>query len=327
FNYINLWEQDDNQTCFSVAGYSTPAGNEKRNFFLNEYIRYKNKYFDEQERANLLYVALTRAKNSLTVMIQTGEGSNRGSDLDKREGWAKYLKLFGLANGDKIKGFSFLQKDISEFDLSEYYCEDESEQACTYRAEAEYDMAGHIKADRLTSATGIAHEQDEVTHEISNTTALDTGNFVHLFMSKKIDELFSTGFDLDSELKEFKKKESGPSSVKISAVKKMIENIKADQLFKKYAETGTVLCEKNIVDTQNNIQGYIDLVLLCGDEVILLDYKTYLYSFPDDELIRKYKVQIDVYAEALRAVYPKKTIKKYLFFIGTDRAEMKEMKL
>ena len=57
----------------------------------------------------------------------------------------------------------------------------------------------------------VVHDDNEVTNEKGSTTAIDTGNFVHLFMSKKITELFKPGFDLDQELKEFKKKESEPS--------------------------------------------------------------------------------------------------------------------
>ncbi len=321
FNYFNLCEKGSCYTDFSMAGYSTPGDGEKKNFFINEYIKYKNKSFDEHERANLLYVALTRAKNSLTVVIQTKEVSGRG-DGEKKEGWAKYLRQFGNDNEGMIEGFNFIQKDIGTFDLSEYFAE-EAQAKGRYQAEREYDLTGHVKKDGLISATAIAHEQDDVTHEKSNTEAIDTGNFVHLFMSKKIKELFKTGFDLEAELKEFKKKESEPSSVNLAVVKKMVSNIISDPLFKKYAECGKVLCEKNIVMADNNIQGYIDLVLLCEDEVIVLDYKTYLRKFPDEELIATYKKQVDIYAEALCKIYPDKKIKKYLFFIGRDKAELK----
>ncbi|MDD4205882.1 MAG: UvrD-helicase domain-containing protein, partial [Candidatus Delongbacteria bacterium] len=320
FNFITLQEGEKQYTDFSAGGYSTPNGSGKMNFFINEYIKYKNKYFDDQERANLLYVALTRAKNSLTVMIQTKDDTS--SDSGKSEGWAKYLRQFGAENEGKVGGFNFIQKDIGEFDLKEYF-EPEGSSEGTYEAEIEYDLTGHISEGSMRSATGIAHEQDDVSHEKNNNAAIDTGNFVHLFMSKKIKEIFSPDFDLETELKEFKKKESEPSSVSLATVRKMIESIKSDTLFKKYAECGQVLCEKNIVMADKNIQGYIDLVLLCGGEVIVLDYKTYLYSFPADELIGKYKTQIDIYADALRKIYPDKKIKKYLFFIGKDQAELR----
>ncbi len=323
FNYLNLCGEGSCYTDFSMAGYSTPGEGEKKNFFINEYIKYKNKYFDELERANLLYVALTRAKNSLTVVIQTKEESGSG-DGEKKEGWAKYLRQFGNDNEGKIEGFSFIQKDIGIFDLSEYFAE-EGQAEGTYQAEREYDLTGHVKKDGLISATAIAHEQDDVTHEKSNTDAIDTGNFVHLFMSKKIKQIFAPDFDLEKELKDFKKKESEPSSVSLAAVKKMIENIKADQLFKNYAECGEVLCEKNIVMADKNIQGYIDLVLMCKEEVVVLDYKTYLRKFPDEDLIATYKKQVDIYAEALGKIYPDKNIKKYLFFIGRDSAELREI--
>jgi ATP-dependent exoDNAse (exonuclease V) beta subunit len=322
-NYLNLCEKGSCYNDFSMAGYSTPGGGEKKNFFINEYIKHKNKSFDEKENANLLYVALTRAKNSLTVVIQTKEETGNG-DTEKKEGWAKYLRQFGTGKEENINGFCFIQKDVCEFDLRGYFAE-EGQSEGTYQAEIEYDLSGHIKTDGLTSATRIAHGQDEVTHEKSNVEAIDTGNFVHLFMSKKIKEIFASGFDLEKELKEFKKKESEPSSVSLPEVKKMISNIISDAQFRKYAECGHVLCEKNIVDTQKKLQGYIDLVLLCGDEVVVLDYKTYLRKYPGDELIGTYKKQVDIYAEALRTIFPDKKIKKYLFFIGRDSAELREI--
>ena len=322
FNYLNLCGEDGCYRDISMSGYSTPGGGDKRNFFLNEYIKHKNKSFDEQERANLLYVALTRAKNSLTVVIQTKDESG-SSDEGKREGWARYLRKFGNENEGRIDGFSFIQKDIGEFDLREYFAAQGKSEG-KYEAEKEYDLTGRIRKDGMTSATSIAHEHDEVTHEKGSTTAIDTGNFVHLFMSKKITELYKPGFDLEQELKDFKKKESEPSSVSLATVKKMISNIMSDKLFRSYAECGKVLCEKNVVMADKNIQGYIDLVLLCGDEVIVLDYKTYLYKSPEEELINKYRTQVGIYAEALEKIYPGKVIKKYLFFIGKEAAELRE---
>ena len=105
----------------------------------------------------------------------------------------------------------------------------------------------------------------------------------------------------------------------------MIENIKAEPLFKKYAECGHILCEKNIVDTKKNLQGYIDLVMICNNEIIVLDYKTYLNKFPESELVAKYKHQVNIYADALSKIYPDKSVRKYLFFIGKEKAETREI--
>jgi ATP-dependent helicase/nuclease subunit A len=324
FNYLNLWQKDSNYIEFSMTGYKSATGMNGRNFFKNEYIKFKNKDFDATERANLLYVALTRAKNSLTVVIQTKNESDGSYEEDKVTGWAKYLNKFGAENNGKIEGFSYIQKDISEFDLSGYF-ETGAGSENKYHAEKNYDAAFEAKGNKIDSATGLSHKDDEVTHEKGNTTAIDTGNFLHLFMSKKISVIFKPDFQLETELKEFKKTDTESNSVNIKTVQKMIENIKAEPLFKKYAECGHILCEKNIVDTRKNLQGYIDLVLLCGDEVIVLDYKTYLYNFPDIELVAKYKHQVNIYADALSKIYPDKAVKKYLFFIGKDKAELKEI--
>jgi ATP-dependent helicase/nuclease subunit A len=324
FNYLNLWENGGNYIDFSMTGYKTATGMNGRNFFLNEYIKFRNKSFNAAENANLLYVALTRAKNSLTVVIQTKNESDWNQDEDKITGWAKYLNKFGLDNNGKIEGFSYVQKDISEFDLSGYF-EHNKAAGNKYQAEKKYDVIFEAKGNKIDSATGLSHKDDEVKHEKGISISIDTGNFLHLFMSKKINELFKPEFELEQELKEFKKTDTESNSVNLNTVRRMIENIKSDQLFRKYAECGYVLCEKNIVDARKNLQGYIDLVLLCGDEVVVLDYKTYLYNFPDEEIIGKYQKQVSIYADALSKIYPDKAVKKYLFFIGKEKAELKEV--
>jgi ATP-dependent helicase/nuclease subunit A len=323
FNYINLWEGEKNNIDFSMSGYKSAAGFEARNFFLNEYIKYKNRNFDAAERANLLYVALTRAKNSLTVVIQTKNESDDSYDSEKSSGWAKYLNQFGQEKNGITDGFFYTQKDISEFDLSTYYKATE-EDSGTYQAEKKYDLTGYVRTKNLTSPTGIAHKDDDVTHEKGSTTAIDTGNMIHDFMCRNSANVFASSYQLEEELKMFIDKHADSRGLNLKTIRKMIENIISVADFKEMILTRKQLCEKNISDFSGGkmIQGYIDLVLIGDNEVAVIDYKTYLKNFPDNETVAKYEQQVNIYASALSKLYPDKTVKKYLFFIGKDKAEL-----
>jgi len=315
FNYLNLWEKDSSYIDFSMTGYKSATGMNGRNFFKNEYIKFKNKDFDAAERANLLYVALTRAKNSLTVVIQTKNESDGSYEEDKVTGWAKYLNKFGLENNGKIEGFSYIQKDISEFDLNAYF-ETGAGSENKYQAEIIYD-AKFNKADK----------EKDITLEKGNTIATETGTFVHLFMSKKIKEIFNPDYNLKVKLNEFKKENSENQGLNLSIIQKMVENVKANDNFRSLIFPSTkLLCERSIGNCTDFAKfRYVDLLILTQNEAIILDYKTHLFGMPNNDVIAEYNEQVNEYAEYISKIYPDRTIKKYLFFIGRDKAELKEI--
>lgn len=83
-----------------------------------------------------------------------------------------------------------------------------------------------------------------------------------------------------------------------------------DEIYKDWEE------EKEIV----LVQGIIDLLLIKGEEVILVDYKTdRTGSFTSDEelkteAIKRYGVQLDLYSRAIEASMDKKVTSKFLYF-------------
>ncbi|GGI15044.1 helicase-exonuclease AddAB subunit AddA [Gottfriedia solisilvae] len=83
-----------------------------------------------------------------------------------------------------------------------------------------------------------------------------------------------------------------------------------DEIYKDWQE------EKEIV----LVQGIIDLLLIEGEEVILVDYKTdRTKSFTSDEelkteAIKRYGIQLDLYSRAIEASMDKKVTSKFLYF-------------
>lgn len=68
------------------------------------------------------------------------------------------------------------------------------------------------------------------------------------------------------------------------------------------------------------VQGIIDLYYInANDELVLVDYKTdYIYKNAKEELLEKYKVQIDLYAKALESSLGRKVDKKYIYSVYKD---------
>lgn len=68
------------------------------------------------------------------------------------------------------------------------------------------------------------------------------------------------------------------------------------------------------------LQGIIDCFFEEEDGVVLLDYKTdYVKLGKEEELLDRYKVQIDLYTETLEKIIGKKIKERYLYLFGVDK--------
>ncbi|MBR2178944.1 MAG: helicase-exonuclease AddAB subunit AddA [Selenomonadaceae bacterium] len=76
------------------------------------------------------------------------------------------------------------------------------------------------------------------------------------------------------------------------------------------------------VDDKIFIQGIVDVLFRDGDDFVLIDYKTDRITNGDDvaaELIKeKYKLQIELYSEAIEAILHKSISEKYLYMLSGD---------
>jgi ATP-dependent helicase/nuclease subunit A len=69
------------------------------------------------------------------------------------------------------------------------------------------------------------------------------------------------------------------------------------------------------------VHGIIDGVIELDEGVIIFDYKTdHATSQNEDELVKKYSGQVNLYAKAIEAIKKKPVLGKYLYFLKKDRA-------
>ena len=88
-----------------------------------------------------------------------------------------------------------------------------------------------------------------------------------------------------------------------------VMEIAADRLKEEYPEEERVL-----------VQGIIDAFFYEGDSIVLVDYKTDRVRRRDgSDLIEKYRVQLDYYAEALERVTGRKVTEKYIYSVELQK--------
>lgn len=77
---------------------------------------------------------------------------------------------------------------------------------------------------------------------------------------------------------------------------------------------------KELENEEVRLQGIIDLFFEENDEIILIDYKTdYIEKNAEEEMNRKYKVQLDYYTDALERITGKKVVSRYLYLFYLER--------
>lgn len=103
-----------------------------------------------------------------------------------------------------------------------------------------------------------------------------------------------------------------------------IKNLKNAKEIKKETPFYTHINTKEIYNTQNSenilVQGIIDLYYINEqDEVILVDYKTDYVEGSGEELIKKYKVQLEIYKKALEESLKKEVKHTYIYSIYLNK--------
>ena len=103
-----------------------------------------------------------------------------------------------------------------------------------------------------------------------------------------------------------------------------IKNLKNAKEIKKETPFYTYINTKEIYNTQNSenilVQGIIDLYYISQqNEVILVDYKTDYVEGSGEELIDKYKVQLEIYKKALEESLKEKVKHVYIYSIYLNK--------
>ena len=280
--------------------------------------------FQQREDLNLLYVAITRAKQFLFISASEPGRSNKNN-----QSWYQLIedgfkRIDNIVN--KETGSSFNIGDI------QYLPEAGRQQESAAELEIPENLSDVIfkqtEADTITPSQSEA-EKKQPAFGHADEDAKTRGTVIHRFL-----ELLTSHTSLDNpQLLLQVKIETG-------------DILSSNEYQNCLNEAFSVISDKRynfIFDDQNydrafnelpihyqtgkkSIHGIIDRIVIKNNKVFLIDYKTHQNIGRTDipEIAENYRLQIQFYKEGLERVWPDYSIKPYLFF--TSCRELFEFK-
>lgn len=256
-----------------------------KSIFYREYFIEKfNTYIDN---LNLMYVAFTRAKAGLLIWSgYTGKMNNIG-DL---------LKL-AIENQSRTGSFGIPETQLlrfeADFEPGELLYESgsipdihQSEQAASTVLNVRLDSFGF--ADFRKFLTIRKRGEDFFTQDNKQQTGINKGKLIHEILS-----LVETENDLGKAVKRIET-DGKISSADAAGLTAELRNLLHDQEIKHWFDgTFRVINERNILTGKNGIKRP-DRIMISGDRVIVVDYKSGEYE------LDKYKSQLRTYVRELQ---------------------------
>jgi len=239
----------------------------------------------EKETANLLYVAATRAKQSLTILVRT----NKEGDL---KGFSKLLVEASQVTIDKE-----IEPQARKIDNG-WDCQYEP---VSDQSPSEDRMGKKILSSlRITSLPPLPPQRDIDPSYLSPDIegAITRGSRIHRALSK----VTSDGQYLSAELQD-----EGEQR----AIQKFLANPEVREIL---FRPGTVYTEQHLSDQKEF--GIVDRLIVAPDRITLIDYKTG-YRTPD--LLLQYRAQMERYRTILTALFPNRPIECYLLFVDDGK--------
>lgn len=294
----------------------------KKETYLRSLMKERMRENRLKEELRLLYVALTRASYSLHMTVQ-GEERLFKSEFSGANRFTDYIPS-GIESKTYNDGFEFLQLKGSTKKVLVGKSESFIESKLKERFDFIYPYQEESTLPLKTNVTS-AIEQEKVEHEpvlrldFSAQTDKEKGTLAHKFLEnydfsstksfdEQVEELLSSKIMTREELDSFE----------LDKIKLALSN----PIFKRFAnkrllkEKGFIvgLLAKDVLPVSSSaqvlVQGVIDLLVIDGDQAIIVDYK---YSSKGrDGLIQTYAKQLDLYSKAVATALNKMVKEKII---------------
>ena len=208
------------------------------------------------------------------------------------------LKKAGYEPSDEYRGESlFKEKPV----LKPRFLQEKKGLSAAERGTAMHFVMQKIDYDRVDSLENIKIQLEEMLQnelltkdEFKAINPYKIYNFFKCDLGKNILKVYNEGGIIHREL---------PFFTRISASK-----VKEDISKESYSE-------------EVRLQGVIDLFFELDGEIILVDYKTdYVEDNIEEEMNKRYKIQLDYYSDAIKKITGKVVNKRYLYLFYIDKA-------
>ncbi len=253
---------------------------------------------DASEEANLLYVAMTRARDHLYVV----GGKKRGREQD-----SFLSQLMAAAESGPCPT---IDRELTE-DLGQVVVPRDSEATAFGETITVWDPPAMKPAVRTITPSAVEEEsvQSSGASDIDRREAIRRGDQVHLLLQQAADlEKMPPG--------------EGPHHQEVAAV---FGNPDFGWVFKPDSCDGTGFSEAPIIHRMANVEsggedrvtGIVDRLILRTGRVDIIDYKTNRVGAAGEgipALVEHYGPQLEAYREALAVIYPDAEVHTWLLF-------------
>ncbi len=278
---------DIKKTFLISKDYGLVCNNYEKGYNVNSFFKQLHidnlKQADFEEKLRLLYVALTRAKEMIYIVLPLKEKDKIPIKSINDSNNFKKILLSVYQNFKNINADNLLEEDIKFENLSSE--EKDLNFGILDCKQIEYTKISKVRASKETS-----YDIDE--------NLLIFGNRLHHLL----------------QLTDFEKKDT--SFIRDNKLKTYIDNVLKQEIFSNL-EKSTILKEYEFYDEINHVNGIIDCLIIKEHEILIVDYKT---KQIDDEL---YNVQLQTYKNFIKQLTNKNIRLYLLSIIDNKIKEVK----
>lgn len=295
----------------------------------------KRKLVEEQQR--VLYVALTRAKKKLYVLCSKAKNKLKEKFPARPKAFINWFEpiISKFVAGESEEGVIFEQYKLGEL-LSVPQVEEKKLLLTKTDTDAswfEYAHKESVFVPQKTSVSKVLKLETKLSEmfteedfEENIISSADRGTACHRVL-ELID--FVSGEDYAKQIEKIKAESLTKEEAELVDDKAILSilnqpffnNLSSSDIIIKereffaYVPANEVLGDTDATDDVL-IQGVIDLLVVKGDDMYVIDYKTGSLT---EEKIKKYTYQLDVYSKVAERIYQKKLCGKYLCLVDLKK--------
>ncbi|MCQ2603674.1 MAG: UvrD-helicase domain-containing protein [Spirochaetia bacterium] len=277
-----------------------------RHFLYASWMDDVNSHFENIEKANLLYVAFTRAKKRLIVTVQKGEYKDDPGSPDVN--WLKNIHGNIFCAGNFAGCCETKTVRIEEIEPLKW-TDQQTETIVSDNVELPMpvlqalSVSGYLDQMEPDDENDVADGDDD--RKIISGNGNQTGTAVHSYFENNIRILKNNGFDISGECAPERFPVAG--SVMDRFCRFVIGGCGNDEFRQLVYEADSLKTETELFFRTSDgqlLNGIVDLILEKGNKVMVLDYKTHTGGSLDEDTMARYREQVRLYIHGLQEIYP-----------------------
>jgi ATP-dependent exoDNAse (exonuclease V) beta subunit len=297
-----------------------------------------NREFSRIENANLLYVALTRARKNIFITVQRNNvdtaGTNEATNWLRNSEDQLFSTQLPMGNFGTVS-YNYagsIPVKASRLNIDEIHPVQPEDVSAGKEINIKTEVSPKFLLTKklqhpIVNVTAMVEGEDHPGQlaQISTEEARLTGNYVHKFLELHVPAIFERMADYDPLFDEFCSKYAFPVSEEMKKnVRDMIRSALQNEQFRHlFISSSTVFREQEFLFERRGghdlfsqestfIDGTVDLLIIQGNKAIIVDYKT-------GEIHDQYTEQLSLYSEAVKSGFSGISFtQKYIFRIGKD---------